>query len=49
MRYSTEPSAKKSEDKYGEKIMYNATKTVIDTAKTVSKRFVQKHKKLYEI
>ena len=34
--------ARKFEDKYGKKLMDTATKTGIDTAKTASKRLVQK-------
>ena len=34
--------ARKFGDKYGKKLMYIATKTGIDAAKTVSKRVVQK-------
>ena len=33
--------AKKFGDKYGKKLMYTATKTVIDSAKTASKRVLQ--------
>ena len=34
--------AKKFGNKYGKKLMYTATKTGIDPAKTISKRIVQK-------
>ena len=34
--------ARKSGDKYGKKLMYTATKTGIDAAKTASQRVVQK-------
>ena len=34
--------ARESGDKYGEKLMDTATKTVIDAAKTASKRVIQK-------
>ena len=41
-RYSFLSFARKSGDKYGTKLMDSATKTVIDAAKTASKRVVQK-------
>ena len=41
-RYNFLSFAKKFDDNYGKKLMDTATKTGIDTAKTVSKRVVQK-------
>ena len=41
-RYNLFSFTKRFDDKYGKKLMDTATKTGIDTAKTVSKRVVQK-------
>ena len=41
--------ARKFGDKYDKKLMDTATKTGIDTAKTVSKRFVQKTAEVQKI
>ena len=38
-----------ADDNYSKKLMYTATKTRIDAAKTASKRVVQKKQKLQEI
>ena len=39
--------ARKFDDEYGKKLMDTATKTGIDTAKTASKRAVQKKCRIY--
>ena len=41
-RYNLFSFTKRFDDKYGKKLMDTATKTGIDTAKTASKRVVQK-------